>query len=239
MHDYFDFYIKHLSFDDLQLQVVHPTFPFNPQVPVVPATAPPTQDDMELAMAINASLQTATQQRPPHLGIPPVSVSGPGASSSITNFVDASVDQGSHAPGASSPKKGYNIQEASTSTVANSHVGAQPILENSVPASVPSAPIADEIIHDDGSIHYPQIDATLPLDMSQHPLESSNARAEEKKDAGTSSCVICLDAPVEGACIPCGHMAGCMSCLNEIKAKKWGCPVCRAKIDQVVRLYAV
>ncbi|KAL6325365.1 hypothetical protein AAG906_023210 [Vitis piasezkii] len=47
-----------------------------------------------------------------------------------------------------------------------------------------------------------------------------------------SSCVICLDAPMEGACIPSDHMAGCMSCLNEIKAKKWGCPVCRAKIDQ-------
>nr|XP_043628367.1 putative E3 ubiquitin-protein ligase XBAT35 [Erigeron canadensis] len=55
----------------------------------------------------------------------------------------------------------------------------------------------------------------------------------------SSLCVICLDAPVEGACIPCGHMAGCMSCLNEIKSKKWDCPACRAKINQVVRLYAV
>jgi hypothetical protein len=27
--------------------------------------------------------------------------------------------------------------------------------------------------------------------------------------------------------------------LNEVKAKKWGCPVCRAKIDQVIKLYAV
>jgi hypothetical protein len=34
-------------------------------------------------------------------------------------------------------------------------------------------------------------------------------------------------------------MVGCMSCLKEIKAKKWGCPVCRATINQVVRLYAV
>lgn len=56
---------------------------------------------------------------------------------------------------------------------------------------------------------------------------------------GSSSCVICLDGPVEGAFIPCGHMAGCMPCLNEIKAKNWDCPVCRGKVDQVLRLYSV
>ncbi|KAK2359763.1 replication factor A protein [Trifolium repens] len=39
--------------------------------------------------------------------------------------------------------------------------------------------------------------------------------------------------------IPCGHVAGCMSCLNEVKTKKWGCPVCRAKIDQIIKLYHV
>ncbi|GAA0143090.1 hypothetical protein LIER_03853 [Lithospermum erythrorhizon] len=30
-----------------------------------------------------------------------------------------------------------------------------------------------------------------------------------------------------GACVPCGHMVGCMACLNEIKDKGWGCPVCQ------------
>nr|GMD80922.1 AMSH-like ubiquitin thioesterase 3 [Ipomoea batatas] len=44
---------------------------------------------------------------------------------------------------------------------------------------------------------------------------------------------------IEGACVPCGHMAGCMACLNEIKAQNWGCPVCRTPIQQVLRLYAV
>jgi hypothetical protein len=32
-------------------------------------------------------------------------------------------------------------------------------------------------------------------------------------------CVICLDAAVEGACVPCEHMAFCMPCLKE-----WGVP---------------
>jgi hypothetical protein len=74
-----------------------------------------------------------------------------------------------------------------------------------------------------------------------------NSAKTGESDAGTGSsgntpsgtCVICLDAPVEGACIPCGHMAGCMSCLKDIESKKWGCPICRAKINQIIRLYAV
>ncbi|KAL4567510.1 hypothetical protein LXL04_023095 [Taraxacum kok-saghyz] len=93
------------------------------------------------------------------------------------------------------------------------------------PATAPSAPPISDMVVDDGPVHYPAIDA------------ASDSEKEESGDSST--CVICLDARIEGACIPCGHMAGCMSCLTEVKGKNWGCPVCRAKIDQVVRLYAV
>ncbi|XP_047326478.1 putative E3 ubiquitin-protein ligase XBAT35 [Impatiens glandulifera] len=55
----------------------------------------------------------------------------------------------------------------------------------------------------------------------------------------SSSCSICWEAAVEGACVPCGHMAGCMGCLNEIKTKKGECPVCRCRIDQVIKIYTV
>ena len=89
---------------------------------------------------------------------------------------------------------------------------------------------------DDGPIHYPTIDMDFTSSVEENAAKAGEKEKDNKND---SSCVICLDAPVEGACIPCGHMAGCMSCLNEVKAKNWGCPVCRSKIDQVVRLYAV
>ncbi|RLM87391.1 putative E3 ubiquitin-protein ligase XBOS34 [Panicum miliaceum] len=52
-------------------------------------------------------------------------------------------------------------------------------------------------------------------------------------------CVTCLDAAVEGACVPCGHMAFCMPCLKDIKSKNGACPICRAAINQVIRLYQV
>nr|XP_023907518.1 putative E3 ubiquitin-protein ligase XBAT35 [Quercus suber]XP_023907519.1 putative E3 ubiquitin-protein ligase XBAT35 [Quercus suber]XP_023907520.1 putative E3 ubiquitin-protein ligase XBAT35 [Quercus suber]POF16970.1 isoform 2 of putative e3 ubiquitin-protein ligase xbat35 [Quercus suber] len=70
-------------------------------------------------------------------------------------------------------------------------------------------------------------------------LDGASVTNDMKDKGSSSSCAICFEAPIEGACIPCGHMAGCMACLNEIKAKKGDCPVCRGKINQVVRLYAV
>ncbi|CDO99242.1 unnamed protein product [Coffea canephora] len=224
-------------------QVVHPAFPFNTQVNVAPATAPP--EDVELAMAIDASLQSAMR---PHLG--PHLVSGADASTSRTNSECITANCGSSisgtAPLQKGEKLGYKDQETGASGVVIHHsqiqsdsLGVRSTVQNSVQASIPSAPpVADSAV-DDGPIHYPSIDAS-PLDFSSPPVERFDAKPEERKDTGaSSSCVICLDAPIEGACIPCGHMAGCMSCLSEIKAKKWGCPVCRAKIDQVVRLYAV
>lgn len=104
------------------------------------------------------------------------------------------------------------------------------------PPSIPSAPPMPDMEYD-GPVHYPSIDSE-PVDLSETRTAAETGE-KEKYSTDSSSCVICLDAPVEGACIPCGHMAGCMSCLNEIKGKNWGCPVCRTKIDQVVRLYAV
>lgn len=86
--------------------------------------------------------------------------------------------------------------------------------------TIPSAPPVTDEITEDGPVQYPSIDVG-PVDVSSPSIEQlpgSKSKVKGDKDA-TSSCVICLDAPAEGACVPCGHMAGCMSCLNEVKAK--------------------
>ncbi|KAG0599459.1 hypothetical protein M758_12G153700 [Ceratodon purpureus] len=101
-----------------------------------------------------------------------------------------------------------------------------PEVEREDPAS--SSPVASSSI---ASPSAPPIPILYP---SQDSL-ASTSKSEEKE----SQCVVCWDAPAEGVCIPCGHLAGCMECLSEIKGKGWGCPVCRAAIDQVVRVYAV
>ncbi|XP_024535281.1 putative E3 ubiquitin-protein ligase XBAT34 isoform X1 [Selaginella moellendorffii] len=58
-------------------------------------------------------------------------------------------------------------------------------------------------------------------------------------EKASGQCVVCWDAPARGVCIPCGHLAGCMNCLMEIKEKTWGCPVCRTSIQQVVKVFTV
>ncbi|KAL2242628.1 UNVERIFIED_CONTAM: putative E3 ubiquitin-protein ligase XBAT35 [Sesamum indicum] len=222
-------------------QVTHPLFPFNNQVPTAPA---PNSEDEELAMAINASLQSAAHQRPPHsdtyIG------SGTDASTSTANSMNSTSHQENYTTGTASTSHETSgskceVQEAgSTSSPAtdgeiyNHVLSVVPNLENPSLASMPSAPPAVDAANYDGPILYPSIDMS-PVDLSSPNVDALSSEVDEKnKDSVTSSCTICLDAPLEGACIPCGHMAGCMSCLNEIKAKKWGCPVCRAKIDQVI-----
>lgn len=218
---------------------------FHPQAAVIPVTAPPIKEDMELAMAINASLQSAmheSQLISSQLG------SGGNASTSCTP-IDNNSSMALSAPAShKGSTSGTGVQEVIPSGKSDSHIDTQSgvlsavptTVENPNPAPSPSAPPIADAEFDSGPIHYPSIDP-LPVDLSSPAVETLPTAAVGKKqdDEASSSCVICLDAPVEGACIPCGHMAGCMSCLNDIKGKKWGCPVCRAKIDQVIRLYAV
>ncbi|KAJ6321595.1 hypothetical protein OIU77_011628 [Salix suchowensis] len=226
-------------------QVVHPpAFLHNCQAPAVHATAPPSAEDLEIAMAMNASIQSAAE-RPifePH------SHTGASSSTSWSYSVNTGSQVALETPAAPPPKvtsSEWALHEAGATSSSTQQTRIQnssiPDVQTATDAqgSVPSAPaIVDEIV-EDGPIHYPSIDSS-PIDTSSLSVENLPENTGEKKeDGGSSSCVICLDAPVEGACIPCGHMAGCMSCLKEIETKKWGCPVCRTKIDQVVRLYAV
>ncbi|XP_038722416.1 putative E3 ubiquitin-protein ligase XBAT35 [Tripterygium wilfordii] len=202
-------------------QAMHPAFLQNSHTPVVHATAP-AAEDLEQAMAINASVQTATAE-------PPCFDAHSGTEASTSTSWNSSANSGSQ--NVSATQQTQDIVSHSDVTQASKTTNN---LEHT-PASAP--PLGDETI-EDGPIHYPSIDSIL-VDLSSPTVEKiPSSEGERKEDDGSSSsCVICLDAPVEGACVPCGHMVGCMSCLKEIK--KWGCPVCRTKIEQVVRLYAV
>lgn len=178
---------------------MHPYLPFNNQAPSAPAFPPPAFKDEELAMAINASLQSAPHDSP---------------AKTINSFTVG---------------KSY-ATEASASHTAYTSKCEVP-MEN-------SARVSNAAATDDGPIQYPSIDASSTGASSPTVAVTSTSRQDTTEHA-SSSCTICLDAPVEGACVPCGHMAGCMMCLNEIEAKNWGCPVCRTKIDKVIRIYAV
>ncbi|KAK6161287.1 hypothetical protein DH2020_004668 [Rehmannia glutinosa] len=216
-------------------QVVHPLFPFNSQFSTAPATAPPASEDEELTMAINASLQSASHERPPPVDSYAGSIAD--ASTSSATSTNSSSHEESYISGASTVhtenSSKCEVQEAGPSSSPAQPFQSQTTPENPSLVSIPLAPPVSNLATDDGPIHYPTIDLS-DVDLSSPAVAMVSGSVDEKIEDGTSSsCTICLDAPLEGACVPCGHMAGCMLCLNEIKAKKWGCPVCRAKIDQM------
>ena len=52
------------------------------------------------------------------------------------------------------------------------------------------------------------------------------------------SCEVCLTAPRQGfALVPCGHARFCESCALRVAELNVGCPVCRAQITMVMRLF--
>ncbi|CAA7012913.1 unnamed protein product [Microthlaspi erraticum] len=126
--------------------------------------------------------------------------------------------------------------KASASSGSNSHESV--IVQEPSPSAPPLTDDDDTATVEDGPIHYPSIDAT-PVEVPSPSSLPASTDGERKEDGSSGQCAICLDAPSEAVCVPCGHVAGCMSCLTEIKSKKWGCPVCRAKIDQIIKLYRV
>nr|XP_043610842.1 probable E3 ubiquitin-protein ligase XBOS34 [Erigeron canadensis] len=125
------------------------------------------------------------------------------------------------------------------STQANIDMGTIPFtvvsrpleVESWTPKLVPSAPPLPE-----ENYEYPiaNISDHLYFDSTEKDVVSMNAGQN-----GDPLCVVCWEARVEGACIPCGHMASCMSCLHEIESKQGSCPICRVKIDKVIRIYAI
>eukprot|EP00250_Pteridium_aquilinum_P003318 c13638_g1_i2 orf=150-1157(+) len=46
-------------------------------------------------------------------------------------------------------------------------------------------------------------------------------------------CVICLEQEYNAVFVPCGHMCSCTSCSTQLS----NCPLCRRRIEQVVRTY--
>ncbi|KAF5941882.1 hypothetical protein HYC85_019524 [Camellia sinensis] len=137
-------------------------------------------EDIELAMAINASIQSAMEAMPP--------------------FVDTNHSSGANA--SSSSHSACEIHEVgssgnSTQQIQNlSDIPAvvQTTVEIPIPASLPSArPIKNAIIND-GPSHYPTVDFS-PVDLSSPVVENLPAMEDGTKEdtAASSSCAKIYD----------------------------------------------
>jgi len=68
-------------------------------------------------------------------------------------------------------------------------------------------------------------------------MEPSSSKASGQKKNNNASpanpCVLCLTEEKRLACIPCGHLATCVSCSHSLRS----CPICRREIYAFVRIY--
>ncbi|XXG54390.1 hypothetical protein AAC387_Pa03g2285 [Persea americana] len=69
--------------------------------------------------------------------------------------------------------------------------------------------------------------------------EGSNGKSENGSDNTKRDhlmpdlCVICLEQEYNAVFVPCGHMCSCTSCSSQLS----NCPLCRRRIEQVVRTF--
>eukprot|EP00924_Labyrinthula_sp_SR-Ha-C_P007235 maker-scaffold_8-snap-gene-13.51-mRNA-1 protein AED:0.00 eAED:0.00 QI:112/1/1/1/1/1/2/94/520 len=56
---------------------------------------------------------------------------------------------------------------------------------------------------------------------------------EENTGAGDEECVVCFDAIVDCVIVPCGHMSCCETCAKKFEE----CPVCRQKVENVIKTF--
>lgn len=56
---------------------------------------------------------------------------------------------------------------------------------------------------------------------------------------GATECVVCYDAHQTVVCVPCGHIAMCMSCAKQVMLKTRVCPVCRVRVREIVKIFRV
>ena len=59
-----------------------------------------------------------------------------------------------------------------------------------------------------------------------------------RESPSTAPCVICFEADVDTALVPCGHYMLCARCAHNLVSREAPCPMCRAPVDSVLRVFA-
>jgi len=103
------------------------------------------------------------------------------------------------------------------------------------PRSVSAPTITEDGEHKDGD-H--KDDAKKSEDIKDVAEEIIADELRKSLSSG-GECIICFDGPKNILLLPCAHIATCKTCTSQLMKTTKVCPVCRARVTQVVRTYRV
>jgi len=82
-------------------------------------------------------------------------------------------------------------------------------------------------------------ESTVSEEANHYHYDDEEGSSGDNSIFKNGECVVCFDGAKNMLLLPCAHIATCVNCTTYIMNSTKQCPVCRTKITQVVRTYAV
>ena len=70
--------------------------------------------------------------------------------------------------------------------------------------------------------------------MDQLPISACGVSASPSR---AKLCLLCENQPADAVLYRCGHRCACLQCAHFMRYERLACPLCRAPIEDVVRIY--
>ena len=71
------------------------------------------------------------------------------------------------------------------------------------------------------------------------PAEQRQQEEEPQAVPESMECVVCRDRARDTVMVPCGHFVTCMGCARECEQRSGKCPICHARIGELVRSFGL
>ena len=82
-----------------------------------------------------------------------------------------------------------------------------------------------------------QVDGAQRRTAELNTWPAAPRRREETAAVEGRICVICADREADAVLYRCGHRCACLRCAHYLRHDRQPCPVCRAPIDDVLRIF--